>query len=411
VTAETETGPAPSGELPLAGFRILAVEQYGAGPFATMLLADLGAEVIKIEDRESGDVGRYVPPYLGDQDSLYFQALNRNKKSLALDLRSPEDYEVFRRLAAVSDAVFNNLRGDQPGKRGLTYADLGEVNPRLVCVHLTGFGRDGERSAEPGYDYLMQGYAGWMSITGEPGSPPTKSGLSMVDLSAGVMASLGLVSALHGARRTGLGTDVDTSLFGTAISMLTYVGTWHLTRGYQPARLADSSHPSQVPSQVLPTADGWLVVMCAKEKFFKRLVQAMGRPDLAMDPLFVDFEARLANRELLVKVLKELSVRRTTQEWLDVLRHQVPCAPVRTVEEALQDPQVEADGLVIQVAHETFGTVSQLASPIRVAGASREHQRAPRLGEHNGELASLLEGRTGEPARIADRPDNTTNRD
>jgi crotonobetainyl-CoA:carnitine CoA-transferase CaiB-like acyl-CoA transferase len=388
----------PSDKLPLAGFRILAVEQYGAGPFATMLLGDLGAEVIKIEDRGPGDVGRYVPPYLGDQDSLYFQSLNRNKKSVTLDLRLPEDRETFEGLVAVSDAVFNNLRGDQPVKRGLTYDDLASVNPRIVCAHLSGFGREGERSAEPGYDYLMQGYAGWMSITGEPGSPPTKSGLSLVDLCAGVMASLGLVSALHGARRTGTGTDVDTSLFGTAISLLTYVGAWHLTEGYQPARTPDSSHPSQVPSQVLPTSDGWLVVMCAKEKFFRRLVEAMGRPELALDPAFIDFEARLANRELLVKILKEVTVTRTTEEWLGLLRHRVPCAPVHTVEEALRDPQVEADQLVITVSHETFGSVKQLASPIKVAGATRTHQRAPLLGEHNDQLPHLLQERDPEGA-------------
>jgi crotonobetainyl-CoA:carnitine CoA-transferase CaiB-like acyl-CoA transferase len=378
---------------PLEGVRILSVEQYGAGPFATMLLADLGADVIKIEDPGTGDVARYVPPFLGDRDSVYFQCLNRNKRSVALDLRDPAGRAAFEGLVVESDAVFNNLRGDQPERRRLDFASLRAVNPAIVCAHLTGFGRTGPRVTEPGYDYLMQGYSGWMSITGEPDGPPQKSGLSLVDLSAGIAASLGLVSAILRARATGEGCDIDVALFDTAFSLLTYVGAWHLTGGYVPQRHADSSHPSQIPSQILPTKDGELVVMCAKEKFFQRLVTIMGRPDLAVEERFHDFSSRLANREEFITILKDLSRQRTTDEWLELLRNEVPCAPVNTVPEALRDRQVAETGLVLEVDHPEFGTVKQLASSIRFNGSnSIGPRRGPLLGEHTEDVLREIAG-------------------
>jgi crotonobetainyl-CoA:carnitine CoA-transferase CaiB-like acyl-CoA transferase len=373
--------------LPLEGLRILAVEQYGAGPWCSMLLADLGAEVVKIENPETGgDVGRAVPPYAVEGDSVYFQAFNRGKRSVTLNLRHPEARDVLHALVRRVDAVFNNLRGDLPDRLGLTFSHLQAVNPRVVCCSLSAFGRHTRRAAEPGYDYLMQGYAGWMSLTGEPGTPPQKSGLSLVDLSAGIMAGLGLVSAVLRARATGLGGDVDVSLFDTALSELCYVGAWHLTRGYQPERTPDSSHPSQIPSQVLPTRDGWLVVMCAKEKFWRRLVETMGAPQLADDPRFRTFADRLEHRDALVPLLKELAGQKTTAEWLELLRGQVPCAPVNSVAEALRDPQVEEDEMILEVPHPVFGVVRQLASPIKVADARREHCRAPSLGEHTRQV-------------------------
>lgn len=378
-----ETVPAHgAGRPPLAGVRVISVEQYGAGPWSTMLLADLGAEVIKIEDPEAGgDVGRYVPPYTLHQDSVYFQCFNRNKQSLTLNLRQPRAREVLHGLVAHADVVFNNLRGDLPDRLGLTYAHLGALKPTIVCCSLTAFGRHGRRAAQPGYDYLMQGYAGWMSITGEPGTPPQKSGLSLVDLSAGIMAALGLVSAVLRARETGLGGDVDVSLFDTAISELCYPAAWHLTKGYEPRRLADSSHPSQIPSQVLPTSDGWLVVMCAKEKFYQELVRIMGAPELADDPRFRTFADRLEHRDELVPLLKALSRQRTTAEWLALLQGSVPCAPVNTVAEALRDPQVAEDAMILDLPHPELGVVRQAASPIKVSDAPLAHRRGPKLGE------------------------------
>ena len=385
----------------LDGVRVVSVEQYGAGPWATLLLADLGAEVIKIENPETeGDVARYVPPYTGKQDSVYFQSFNRNKKSLTLNLRHPRAHEVFHPLVAVSDCVFNNLRGDLPAKLGLDFSTLGRIRPSIVCCSLSGFGRTGARASEPGYDYLMQGYAGWMSITGEPGTPPQKSGLSLVDLTAGTMAALGLISALLRARETGVGCDVDVNLFDTALSELCYVGAWHLTKGYQPRRMADSSHPSQVPSQVLPTKDGWMVVMCAKEKFYRNLVAILGAPELADDPRFCSFTDRLRNRDALVTLLKDLSRRRTTAEWLSALKGRVPCAPVNTVEEALRDPQTAEDEMILELPHPEFGVVRQLASPIKVSDSRVEHHRAPRLGEHTDQLLASYLNKT--PDEIED---------
>ena len=389
---------------PLAGVRVIAAEQYGAGPWATMLLADLGAEVIKIENpRSDGDIGRYVPPYTSDQDSIYFQSFNRNKKSITLDLQHERARDVLHPLVEASDCVFNNLRGDLPARLGLDYESLGPVKPAIVCCSLSAFGRTGPRAAEPGYDYLMQAYAGWMSITGEPDGPPQKTGPSIVDLSAGATSAIGVLAAIMRARQTGLGCDVDVSLFNTALSELAYVAAWHLSRGYEPKRFADSSHPSQVPSQSLPTQDGWLVVMCAKEKFYVELVRIMGRPDLATDPRFRTFSDRLENRDALVPILKGLSLQKTTAEWLDLLRGYVPCAPVNTVQQAFDDPQAAEDGLILDIPHPDFGSVRQVASPIRMSGTPTDHRRGPKLGEHTDEVLRDVLGWTDQQIEQARR--------
>lgn len=382
---------------PLTGVRIVAIEQFGAGPWATMALADMGAEIIKLENPlTGGDVARYVTPYTVEQDSLYFQSFNRNKKSITLNLQHPKAAQILHPLAAASDAVFNNLRGDLPQRLGLDYPALKHLKEGLVCCSLSAFGRQTPRAAEPGYDYLMQGYAGWMSITGEPGGPPQKSGLSLVDLNGGICAALGLVSAILRARETGVGCDVDVNLFDTALSQLGYIGAWHLTRGYEPTRTPDSSHPSQIPSQVLPTQDGWLVVMCAKEKFYRNLVRIIGAPELAEDPRFDSFEHRLAHRDELVIQLKALTQQKPTAEWLELLKGQVPCAPVNSVEEAFADPQVIEDKMIIDLPHPEFGTVRTVAGPIRISDSDVEHRRGPKLGEHTDEILQELLGLTPE---------------
>jgi len=381
--------------LPLEGVRILAFEQYGAGPWGTMHLADMGAEIIKIENPSTGgDVARYVPPYTTFQDSVYFQSFNRSKKSITLNIKHPESAGILQRLVESSDAVFNNLRGDLPATLGLDYATLSEVKPSIVCCSLSAFGRNGPRASEPGYDYIMQAYAGWMSITGEPDSPPQKAGLSMVDYSGGLMAALGMISAILSARETGFGCDVDVSLLNNAIAHLAYLGAWHLTSGYQPQRWPDSSHPSQVPSQVLPTKDGWLVVMCAKEKFFQNLVAIMGSPELSEDPRFKTFADRMQNREILGPLLKNLSLKNTTADWLDKLRGKVPCAPVNTVEQALSDPQIEYDEMVISTEHPTLGTIRQPGNPIKISSASPKHQVGPALGQHTNQILQEHAGAT-----------------
>jgi crotonobetainyl-CoA:carnitine CoA-transferase CaiB-like acyl-CoA transferase len=388
--------------LPLADVRVLAVEQYGAGPWGTLQLADLGADVIKIEDPASrGDVGRYVPPFQEGEDSLFFETFNRNKRSISLDLRHPGARMVVEDLVRACDAVYSNLRGDQPRKLRITYADLKDVNPRIVCCSLSGFGMTGPRAAEGGYDYIMQGLAGWMSLTGEPDGPPTKSGLSLVDLSAGYVSAIALLSGLWRARRDGIGCDCDVSLFETALAELMYLGTWVETAGFRPRRMPQSAHPSIVPFQNFATADGWIVVACAKQTFWERLCDAIERRELAADPRFADFAARDRNREDLLPILEEAFRSRTAAEWLVVLRAaDVPCGPVNDVVGAFADPQAAARGAVVEIDHPRFGTVRQIATPLRVCDEDKPLRRAPFRGEHTEELLVELCGYSRE--RVAE---------
>lgn len=378
----------------LQDVRILAIEQFGAGPFGSVHLADLGAEVIKIEDPASGgDTGRYVPPFASGEDSLFFETFNRNKKSISLDLAHPAGQRVFRDLVRVSDVVYSNLRGDVPERIGITYAALRELNPAVVCCSLSAFGMTGPRRAEPGYDYVLQGIAGWMSLTGEPDGPPCKSGLSMVDFSGGLVAGMAILAGLHAARRDGTGGDCDVSLFDTAVAMLSYQATWHLTEGFEPERKGRSAHPSLVPFQAFPTADRWIVVACAKEKFFPRLAAAVGRPGLAADPRFATFADRRANAGQLQAELDEVLTSRPAQHWLDALRAAgVPCGPVNDVAEALSDPQTLARGLVVTTEHPHLGRVEQVASPVRVGAARPDYRRAPLRNEHAAPLLRDLLG-------------------
>jgi crotonobetainyl-CoA:carnitine CoA-transferase CaiB-like acyl-CoA transferase len=372
---------------------VVALEQYGAGPWATLHLADLGAEIIKIEDPlHGGDVGRYVPPFQDGEDSLFFETFNRSKKSVSLDLRHPDARAVFEDLVQVSDAVFSNLRGDQPARLRLLYDDLKSVNPRVVCCSLSGFGTTGPRAAEPGYDYLVQGLAGWMSLTGGPADPPTKTGPSLVDWSGGYIAAIALLAGLWRARRDGVGCDCDVSLFESALQGIGYLATWAATEGYRPPRRAESAHPSIVPFQNFATADGWIVVACPKQKFWQLLCGAIGRPELAADERFTDFAARDRHRDELVPMLADAFSARTTAEWLDALSAAgVPVAPVNEVPEALGDLQAEARGSVVEVEHPLFGRVREVATPLRLDGRPAP-RRAPFRGEHTREVLVELCG-------------------
>ena len=387
--------------LPLADVRVLAIEQYGAGPWGTLQLADLGAEVIKIEDPSSGgDVGRYVPPFQEGEDSLFFETFNRNKRSVSLDLRHPEARGVLEDLVRAVDAVYSNLRGDHPKRLRITYEDLKDVNPRVVCCSLSGFGMTGPRAAEGGYDYMMQGLAGWMSLTGEPDGPPTKSGLSLVDLSGGYVSALALMAGLWRAKREGFGCDCDVSLFETALHELMYVATWVASRGFRPQRISESAHPSMVPFQNFPTADGWIVVACPKQKFWERLCEAVERPDLAADRRFADFAGRNDHRDELVSELRRTFLTRTTSEWLETLTAAgVPNARVNDVAEALADPQVEAREGLVEIEHPRLGTVRQVATPLRVGVEAKPARRAPFRGEDTERVLRELCGYSRERVR------------
>jgi crotonobetainyl-CoA:carnitine CoA-transferase CaiB-like acyl-CoA transferase len=365
---------------PLEDVRIIAVEQYGAGPFGSVHLADLGAEVIKIEEpRSGGDVGRYVPPYGEGEDSLFFETFNRNKRSLSLDLSTGAGRRVFEDLVKVSDVVYSNLRGDVPKKIGITYDDLKHLNPAIVCCSLTGFGMTGPRSTEPGYDYVLQGLAGWMDLTGEPDGPPTKSGLSLVDYSGGFVAAISLLAGLHAARRDGVGMDCDVSLYDTAIGLLTYPATWHLNAGFEPARTSHSAHPSLVPFQAFEASDGWLIVGCAKEKFWTRLASVVGHPEWA-EPAsgYGSFSDRQRNKDTLLPLLEDIFRQRTVDAWLEELyAASIPCGPINDVEQAMREEHTRARGLRVTTEHPRFGTVEQLASPVRVGAEPPEYRRAP----------------------------------
>ena len=375
--------------LPLAGLRILALEVYGAGPFGTAHLADLGAEVIKLEQRSGGgDISRAVGPYfLGAGDSHFFQSLNRNKKSLALDLKHPRGREVFLRLVKTADGLMGNLRGDQPEKLRVTYADLKDANPKIVCAHLSAYGRDGARKGWPGYDYLMQAEAGWLYLTGEPDGPPARMGLSVVDYSTGTTCALALLAGILEARRTGRGRDLDVSLYDVAMHTLNYPAAWYLNEKLATGRAPRSAHPFIVPSQLYRTQDGWLFVMAQTQGFWELLCDALGRADLKAQ--YPDFAARREHRDALTKILDAEFSRQPTQAWLDKLRGAVPCAPVHDMAQALENPYFLERGGVQVFDHPDKPGFKLAASPFRL-DEPLPARPAPKLGEHSEQLLAEL---------------------
>lgn len=378
---------APLRDPPLAGMRILTLELFGAGPYGTALLADLGAEVIKVEAPEVGDAARHVGPHLlGTADSQYFQSFNTNKKSVALDIKTAAGRAAFHRLVAGADAVVNNLRGDQPAKLGLDYASLRDVNPRIVCLHISAYGRDNERHDWPGYDFLMQAEAGLMSLTGDPDAPPARLGASMVDFMTGTMGMVGLLASLQRAQRTGRGGDVDTNLFEVALHQLSYSATWWLNAQDEPKRLPRAAHLSLAPVQTVPTQDGWLYLMCMTEKFWRAAMEAVGHAHLADDPRFADFAARRANREALTAALDAIFRTAPTRHWLGLLQGHVPVAPVNDVPDAFANPLVDALGMVRDVPHPHNPALRLLAPPLRIDGERPQARSAPALGADNEEF-------------------------
>jgi crotonobetainyl-CoA:carnitine CoA-transferase CaiB-like acyl-CoA transferase len=364
------SAPSRTPDLPLAGLRILTFENFGAGPFGSMYLADLGAEVIKIESRDQGgDATRAMGPFfLGENDSHFFQTFNLNKKSVTLNLKADAGQRIFRRLVATADAVLNNLRGDQPDKLGLTYTALGDTNPRIVCAHLSAYGRDNERRGWPGYDYLMQAEAGYLHLTGEPGSPPSRMGLSIVDYMTGITTALALVAALLAAARTGRGRDIDVSLFDVALHQLSYPGTWFLNERHKTGRVARSAHPSATPVQLYRTADGWIFIMCMTEKFWQALLGVIDRPAIAADSRFATMAARREHRDALTVALDAVFETAPTARWLERLQGLLPAAPVYDMEQALDNPFVQQVGMIQRTPHPEKPGFRALANPIRLDG-------------------------------------------
>jgi crotonobetainyl-CoA:carnitine CoA-transferase CaiB-like acyl-CoA transferase len=342
--------------------------------------------VIKIEDPGTGgDISRYVPPGQQGTDSLFFETFNRGKKSICLDLKNPAGRQVLERLVKDSQAIFTNLRGDLPERLGLTYEQLGPINPALVCVSLSAYGRTGPRRAYPGYDALIQADAGWAALTGEPDGPPVKSGLSLVDYSAGLMAALGLMIGVFQAQRTGRGGNVDTSLYDAALALLTYPATWYLSRGIKTERLPLSAHPSMVPFQFFETKDGYLAVACPKEKFFRELIRVI---ELPPDDRFRTYETRRQNRTALVELLTARLRQRTTGEWIQVLAGRVPVAPVRSMTSALDKKELEEKNMFASYPHPTLGQVSMVGTPFKLEGYTPEYRAGPLM---DGDRLAILE--------------------
>ncbi|MBN8938954.1 MAG: CoA transferase [Rhizobiales bacterium] len=376
---------------PLSDLRVLTIEQYGAAPYGTMMLAELGAEVFKIEHGETGgDPSRSVGPHLlGDGDSEYFQAWNLGKRSIALDIKSDQGKRDFHALVRQADAVVNNLRGSLPAGLGLDYASLRHVNPAVVCLHISAYGRDNERANWPGYDYLMQAEVGLMSLTGEPEGPPARVGASMIDSMTGMTGMVGLLSGVLQARRTGQGCDIDTCLFDVAMHQLNYSAVWYLNEGDKPRRQSRSAHLSQVPVQTFPTADGWLYVMCMTEKFWRILCEEVGRLDLPADARFATAAARRANRAVLTDILDGELRRQPTAFWLSRLTSKIPVAPVYDVDEALETAFTQATGMVTSVAHPVRGALRVLANPLKINGERPSQKACAPLGADNGAVAAL----------------------
>jgi crotonobetainyl-CoA:carnitine CoA-transferase CaiB-like acyl-CoA transferase len=374
--------------LPLAGLRILTLENFGAGPFGSMYLADLGADVVKIENRsQGGDATRAMGPFfLGEHDSHFFQTFNLNKRSVTLDLKHAKGRQAFRRLVAKADVVMNNLRGDQPEKLGLDYATLGPVNPRILCAHLSAYGRDNDRKGWPGYDYLMQAEAGFLHLTGEPGTPPTRMGLSIVDYMTGITMAVAILASLIGVARSGEGRDIDVSLFDVALHQLTYPGNWYLNEGHRTERLPRSSHPSAVPVQLFRTQDGWIFIMCMTPKFWQALLGELGRDDLARDPLYATMESRRANRDRLTTVLDAEFEKHPTARWLERLAGLLPAAPVHDLAQALDNPFAHSVGMVRTVPHAERRDFRTLANPIKLDGCRPPSRPAPSLGADSDAL-------------------------
>ncbi|MEM7047410.1 MAG: CoA transferase [Pseudomonadota bacterium] len=383
---------------PLNGLKVIAFEQYGAGPFGTQYLADMGADVIKVErPGTQGDFVRPLGPYFTNDDpddtarSLFFQSCNRNKRSLTLDITHTQGREILHHLVSKADATANNLRGDVPAKLGLDYAHLGQVNAAIVCAHCSAYGREGSRRHWPGFDFLMQAECGYFYLNGEPSSPPGRMGLSVVDYMGGMSMALGLVSGVLSARTSGQGRDIDVNLYQTALFNINYQASWALNAGYEPQRQPRSAHPSLVPCQLYTTKDGWIYLMCNRESFWPVLCHQIDRPDLADNQAYANFADRLARRDELTEILDDVLRTRTTQEWLTRFKGKVPAAPVLTPTQALDHDLVHEHNLV-QTLHDSQGNpFKQLTPPIHTGDEEHPSDRpAPALGADTDDILQNL---------------------
>jgi crotonobetainyl-CoA:carnitine CoA-transferase CaiB-like acyl-CoA transferase len=385
---------------PLDGVTVLDASRVLAGPFCGMQLGDLGADVIKVERPDGGDQTRHwTPPAFGDEVASYYASINRNKRSITLNLTTEDGREAFRDLAAEADVVLENFRVGKAAEWGLDYETLSERNPGLVFCSITGYGQFGPKAERPAYDLMMQAEGGMMSITGEEGRPPVRVGVAVADLAAGMYATQSVLAALFrrefdgGADRTGApdadrtGDRIDVALFDALLAWLSYMATDAFASGEAPQRMG-SRHPNIAPYQAFEAADGYVVVACASQAIWFRLCEALDRPDLVDDPRFETNEKRVDNRDELESILTDAFADHTVDETVDLLReNDVPVGRIRNVLEAFDDPQAEARGMRQRVTHPTAGEMELPGSPMQFseyAATARRHP--PRLGEHTAEV-------------------------
>ncbi len=376
------------------GVRVLDLSRMLAGPYGSMLLADLGAEVIKIEDPDGGDPMRVMgPPFLPDGESAYFLAINRNKKSVALDLSRDAGREVFHDLVRRADVVWENFRPGVMERLGCAYSKLWSLNQRVIVCSISAYGQDGPYRDWPAFDLALQAMGGAMSLTGEPERAPVRMGLPMGDLTGGIVGAFAVAAALFRRERTGEGTYIDLSLLDCQVSLLTYIAQYFWTNGRVPGPLG-SGHASVVPYQALATRDGHLIVAVFAEKFWSGFCRAVEHPEWEHDLRFRTNRDRVANRDVLAPLVEAAFTRRPTDDWLGRLQAEgVPCAPIRSVDRVLADPQVRQRGMVVEMAHPLHGKLLALGTPVKVDGAmGLEAALPPRLGEHtDAVLGGLLE--------------------
>jgi crotonobetainyl-CoA:carnitine CoA-transferase CaiB-like acyl-CoA transferase len=372
----------------LEGLRVLDLSRMLSGPYATMLLADLGAEVIKIEEPRGGDPMRAVEPYITPEMSAYFASINRNKRSVTLDLKTDEGKQIVLELAKKCDVVLENFRPGTMESLGLGYETLKTANPEIIHCSITGFGESGPLRDYPSFDLVIQAMSGQMSITGEPGRPPVRSGIPIGDLAAAMMACIGVLSALARRARGGGGGRVEVSLLDAMVSMLSYVAQFHFTDGRVPGPVG-SAHQSVVPYQAFKTRDGYIVVAVFVEKFWEAFCQGLGLPELVRDPRFLDNSKRAKNRAVLVPMLEARFLEKSSAEWLEALQERnVPCGPIHTIDRILSHPQLVQNNMLIELEVPGKGLVKGLGNPIKIEGHEDSFEAPPLLGEDTERLLS-----------------------
>ena len=389
---ETKANPGP-----LAGVRVLDLTRVLAGPYCTMFLGDLGAEVVKIEQPGVGDDTRgWGPPFVGGE-SAYFLCVNRNKQSLTVNLKSAEGISLVRQLAERADVLIENFRPGAMEQFELGYEQLQAANPKLIYASLSGFGADGPMADMPGYDLIVQAWGGLMSITGSEESGPMKVGVAIIDLVAGLMLGKSIAAALYAREKNGVGQKLDTSLLEAEVAVLINAGSNYLVSGKVPGRWGNA-HPTIVPYQSFQTEDSYLVIGVASEGIWQRFCVAIGKSELAEDPRFQRNPDRVANREALIAILSEMFRSRNNATWLRSLKQaEVPCAPIQTIDQVFQSPQVLHRNMLVEVAHPTAGIVRMAGLPVKFSATPASVRLAPPLlGEHSEQVLSSWLGMSSE---------------